>query len=74
MITTKEITINKKKYIKTTTDVERLDEENNPLPNLVQLDTGIFYFDAIDDLDHKHTYKEYTEILTEQALQEGTTA
>ena len=53
------------KYIKTTTDMIRFDEEGNPLPCLVQEDTGILYFDAIDKENTTHTYREYEEVVEE---------
>ena len=65
MIKQETIKIKGVKYIKTTTDIIRLDEEGNPLPCLVQEDTGILYFDAIDKENTTHTYREYEEVVEE---------
>lgn len=61
MIKQETITINNKQYIKTTTDKERFDENQEPLPCLVQIETGKLYFDAIDNYPSKYHYEEYEE-------------
>lgn len=61
MIKEEIITIDNKEYVKHTTDMERYDEDNNPLPCLIQIETGKMFFDAIDTKPCKFTYIEYEE-------------
>jgi len=61
MIKEEIITINGKQFVKHTTDKERFDENQEPLPSLVQIETGKLYFDAIDNYPSKYHYEEYEE-------------
>ena len=70
MIKQEIITINNKQYTKTTTDKEiyAFNEETKEQelePCLVQVETGIRYFDAIDEYPSKYHYVEYEEIVEE---------
>ena len=61
MIKEEIIKINGKQFVKHTTDKERFDENQEPLPCLVQIETGKLYFDAIDNYPSKYHYVEYEE-------------
>lgn len=58
MIKEEIITINGKQFAKHTTDKERFDENKELLPSLIQVETGILYFDAVDIYPCVYTYKE----------------
>lgn len=66
MIKEEIITINGKQFVKHTTDKEiyifnEETKEQELQPCLVQVETGIRYFDAIDEYPSKYHYVEYEE-------------
>ena len=66
MIKEEIITINNKEYLHTTTDKEiytfnEETKEQELQPCLVQVETGLRYFDAIDEIPCKYHYVEYEE-------------
>ena len=66
MIKEEIITINGKQFVKHTTDKEiyafnEETKEQEQQPCLVQIETGIRYFDAIDEIPCKYHYVEYEE-------------
>ena len=73
MIKEEIITIDNKQYVKHTTDKERYEtiiedneEKQIPLPCLIQVETGLLFFDAGDTLPCKYTYIEWEEPIIEE--------